>query len=499
MRMILVDGKVTEEKLRELLDWGAECTELDFKEVIDFSSKLNELKFVKDAVAMLNHYPGGYLVVGVTDDAKPSERSKGMDWRQLDGDVLTKKVRKYVDGLPEIVSQTYEIDGHKYCVICMKSPEDGLLMPFNKNGQSGGEFVFHEGEITRRDGAGNGCIRYNQWNDILAQRDRAVRLEERKRIDALIEKISEAIARTGKTPPLEIGLSDAALMTSLSSCFEHEDYNKLMRFAEKLGSALSRGEDVFVELASLAAHAAMYKRDDVFTAAVDALYEYYDGLDHSKSGHYEKKLRIATALYEIGSAAVRTRSWALISPLVNRQSLFIPDYPYASWLRECQVEASRAGLFKEDRFGMMISAALSDMRSHPALRPDVDEAEDPEDESAEWDAINENMLDSLCCFDFLYCVCVYAEGKGHGEAYPACIAFDETRVARLIARLLGQDDSMRRELLPNVDDCDLAKAIKALWDVISHQSFESGQWSWRFERTGAVERFLSDNLDQQNA
>ena len=79
--MILVDGRIDEEKLRELLEWGAECTELDFKETIDLSVKINELEFVKDAVSMLNHYPGGYLVVGVTDDGKPSSRAEHSAWR----------------------------------------------------------------------------------------------------------------------------------------------------------------------------------------------------------------------------------------------------------------------------------------------------------------------------------------------------------------------------------------------------------------------------------
>lgn len=72
--MIVVDGRTDEEKLRELLLAGAECTELEFKETLDLRTKRDELNFIKDAVSMFNHYPGGYFIVGVTDNGKPSDR-----------------------------------------------------------------------------------------------------------------------------------------------------------------------------------------------------------------------------------------------------------------------------------------------------------------------------------------------------------------------------------------------------------------------------------------
>lgn len=495
--MILVDGRVDEEKLRELLEWGSECTELDFKEIIDLSAKINELEFVKDAVSMLNHYPGGYLVVGATDDGRPSDRVEQTEWRHLDGDILTKKVRKYVDGTPVITSKTHMIGGHKYCLICMKSPEDGMPMPFNKNGQSGNELVFREGEIIRRDGAGNGRIKYSQWGEILEQHDRIVRASERERVDDLIERVSEAIADAGRTPPLEIGMSEEALRPAIEACFEKEEIGKLTRYADKLGSALIRGEDAFAELASLGAYSALNKNEAVFMAAVDALYDYYERISSSGPGSYEGKLKISVALYELGAAAVRSRCWSFISPMVNRQSPG-PYFPYASWLRECQVDASRAGLFKEQQYGMMISCALEDMKEHKSLCPDYDFESIGESGCAlTWEEASEEVLDSLCSFDFLYCVCVYAEGDGQGEAYPACVAFNERRVSRIIAKLYGKSESMRRELLTKSDDRLLAQATSSLWEVIYHQASQSGQWSWHFETTGMINAFLEKNLDLQ--
>ena len=291
-------------------------------------------------------------------------------------------------------------------------------------------------------------------------------------------------------------MSEEALKPALEACFEKDETGKLTRYADKLGNALSRGDDVFVELASLGAYSAANKDAVVFAAAVDALYDYYERISDSGTGSYEVKLKISVALYEMGAAAVRSRCWSFISPMVNRQS---PDpyFPYASWLRECQVDASRAGLFKERQYGMMISCALDEMKEHRSLCPDYDFASVGENGQAlTWDDVSEEILDSLCCFDFLYCVCVYAEGDGQGEAYPACVAFNERRVSRVIAKLYGKSDEMRKELLAESADAGLVQATSNLWEVIRNQAMQSGQWSWHFDQTGSIERFLTEHLTQ---
>lgn len=174
--MIVVDGRTDREKLFELLKSGGECSELDFKETLDFSKKIDELDFVKDAVSMCNRYPGGYIVIGVDDDGNPSARAEDTNWTQFDGAVLTDKIRKYVQAPLTAISQLHEVDGHTYCLVCLLSLEDGLLVPFSKLGQTvdgkGRQIVvFREGEIVRRDGAQNRPIEYSQWAEILKQHD----------------------------------------------------------------------------------------------------------------------------------------------------------------------------------------------------------------------------------------------------------------------------------------------------------------------------------------
>lgn len=202
--MIVVDGRTDREKLFELLKSGGECSELDFKETLDFSKKIDELDFVKDAVSMCNRYPGGYIVIGVDDDGNPSTRSEDTNWGQFDGAVLTDKIRKYVQAPLTAISQLHEVDGHTYCLVCLLSLEDGLLVPFSKlgqtvNGKGHQSVVFREGEMVRRDGAQNRPIEYSQWTEILKQHDACVRKDESKRMDALVDKIIAVLGEKGKT------------------------------------------------------------------------------------------------------------------------------------------------------------------------------------------------------------------------------------------------------------------------------------------------------------
>lgn len=165
--MIHVDGRTDIEKLKELLASGTECSEIDFKEVLDLSKKCDELDFVKDAVSMFNRYPGGYVVIGATNEGNPSDLCAGIDWKQFDGARLTDKIRSYVNAPLTAISAVHEIDGHTYCLVCIKSPDDGLPTPFAKLGQCTDgkgrqKVVFREGDITRRDGAQNRPLEYAQ-------------------------------------------------------------------------------------------------------------------------------------------------------------------------------------------------------------------------------------------------------------------------------------------------------------------------------------------------
>ena len=94
---VVWDGRTDEEKLQELLRLG-EQTQLDFKVELDLRDRRHELDFVKDAVAMANRPPGGYILVGITDDGNlPKTPWRIKNPQMFDGATLRDKICKYIE------------------------------------------------------------------------------------------------------------------------------------------------------------------------------------------------------------------------------------------------------------------------------------------------------------------------------------------------------------------------------------------------------------------
>lgn len=495
--LIVIDGRTSEEKLLELLAHGGECTELDFKETLDLTSKKDELSFIKDAISMHNHYPGGYLIIGACNDGSPSDKCSDIDWDQFDGRRLTDKVRKYVDAAPVITSQYHNIDGHEYCLICIMSLPDGLPIPFNKIGQIDGERpVFRRGDIYIRDGAGNDVIKHSQWGEILQQYERRIRDNERNQINTLISRISDALLEHGKTPPLFLGLMDDALFEALDKCFEANDIRKISIFVIKIKNALSSDKKAVASLAAIGSFAALYGDRQVFEQVIDVLYDYYCDIDPFEEESPHMRLEIATAIYVMGSAVVRAKRWDWVLPLVNKQGGLRTGYVYASWLRECQVNASRRKAFAENEMGMLISRASKLMSEHIFLCPDIVTQNEDEPEN-NTNTTSEAILNSLCGFDMLFCICVNAMGEGHGGAYPSCALFKDERVTPVIRVLLANDDKARKQLLPDCTNEDIANAFHVFWTQATQQSM-CGNWLWGFDKTGLIQPYFDKYLDEES-
>ena len=501
--MIVVDGRTDPEKLRELLDAGVECSELDFKETLDLSNKEDELHFVKDAVSMFNRYPGGYLIIGATNDGKPSERSQEMDWSQFDGARLADKISKYVDAPLRPISALHEIEGHTYCLICCMSLPDGLPVPFKRVGQyvdqrTQKQVVYiREGEITRRDGAQNRYIEYAQWAEILSQHDRLVREDEAGRINALVDRITLALGQKGKTPPLIPGMGEAAQSQALAACFEQDEDAKLSRFVNQLSLEMPQSTNAVTDITAVATHALSYGNDKVLVAALDALYDYYFSLDPYGEEAANRKLSIVIGAYQIGAAMVLTKRWDLISPFVTRNSRPKGDYVYASWIRDCQVESVQNGEFEHRGSGMLISLALDHTKKHTIVMPDIDFANSSESGSdSELSEKDNLMLDLLCSFDFIYCLCVAVSGNGFGGAYPSCVAFSEERVSSAVLKIFEKRDNVRRSLFPEKTDSEIADGLRQVYQLIGNEAMHASQHVWGFDETGLIARFLDEHSSQ---
>lgn len=505
--MIVVDGRTDIEKLTELLQSGGECAELDFKERLDLSDAEQKLNFVKDAVSMYNRYPGGYLIVGATNEGKPSEICEDMDWESLDGAKLADIVSDFVDVSLCPISSLHELDGHKYRLICFKSLDDALPIPFSKLGQfkdpntGKQKVVFRPGDIRRRGGAQNRIIEHSQWGEILRNHDAAVREDESKRINQLVDRITFALTERDKTPPLVVGMDEPSLAKALISCFENDEKAKLERFVSQLSIGASHSSDILVGLTTTASHSLLYKNDGLFRASVDAIFDIYLDIDRGHTGGELDKADIAVAIYEIGAAAVILQRWAKILPLVSRRSPSKGGYFYASWLRDCQVDFSNSQRSDDQGASQLISLALQHIRSHPILLPALYDVSDVNSAGGELDERENEILDSLCSFDFLYNVCMFATAQKDQDeqafgyqSYPACVGFSEGRIRPALARVFGGDEGPRRELLPGLSDREIAQALQSLYALIDRQARVVGKFVWGFDPNAMIGPFLRAHL-----
>ena len=504
--MIVVDGRTDREKLVELLRVGGECTELDFKERVDLGDAEQKLNFVKDAISMYNRYPGGYLVVGATDEGEPSEICGDMDWGQLDGAKLADLVSKYVDVTLCPISALHELDGHAYRLICFKSPEDAPLIPFSKLGQYKNpktgrqEVVFRPGDIIRRDGAQNRPIEDSQWGEILRRHDEIVREDESKRINLLVDRLTAALEGRGKTPPLVPGMDDASLARTLAACFENGETAGLERFVVRLSSSGSPSKGDLVGLTAMASYSLLYKMDDLFKSSLDALYGIYAGIDEAPGGTALDKTDIAVAIYEIGAMATALGRWGKILPLVGRRSPAKGNIFFASWLRDCQVHFSNSDRSDDKGASQLISLALLHIKGHPVVMPILDLQDQDSVERAGADGFEDLILNSLCSFDFLYNVCMFATSESNEvilcQSYPACIGFSEDRIRAAMMTVFGDYEEPRRMLLPGLSDSEIARAVKSAYTFAAKQSEHSGRLLWGLGLSSTIGRFLGAHGDR---
>ena len=231
----------------------------------------------------------------------------------------------------------------------------------------------------------------------------------------------------------------------------------------------------------------IFERDDLAQNAIDVLVDAYRELG-SGDDATRKRLGVVIRVYAVGSLAVRMAAWELVHSLVLRpaeDATGNPDWIYASWIRHAQVEASRAGLTNDDRGGFLISAAREMLTKHPTMRPDIGDDEIPPD-----DAVTDRdlLLNTLCQFDFAYCLVVAAEGTGRGGFYPSSAAFDESRVKPLVLKIVAEDPEVRRRLFPDSDDGRVSDALAFVYDRTVKQSATNPGNRW-WSTPGAVTAF----------
>jgi hypothetical protein len=133
----VVDGRVDEEKLHELLAVQSERGGLDYKsKAYDLSALQSKFEFVKDCAGMLSQPDGGYIVLGVDPLGRPVPPPGVVDPHRFDdGGQLRPILAKYLDGEFEIRSQTHVVEGTTIVLLYVGPVGDGLPAVIKTEGQ----------------------------------------------------------------------------------------------------------------------------------------------------------------------------------------------------------------------------------------------------------------------------------------------------------------------------------------------------------------------------
>jgi len=480
---VVWDGRTDEEKLQELLRLG-EQTQLDFKVELDLRDRRHELDFVKDAVAMANRPPGGYILGGITDEGHlPAKPWRIKNPQMFDGATLRDKIGKYIEADIEVVSQIHRINGSDVVVIAIFSTRSGLPVPMMRVGQyttPGGKgrmktkTVFRPGEIFIRDGAGNVPVRYRDWPSVLTKYEHQVKEAATSDVNSLMSKLAEALGADGKmNVPLEPFLTDDTVSTAIRANIRQGNRAELKIFLQNTREEVVAAEDKIkplVRLVGIGCEAMLADDYDLALKTIGTMYDAFTSIAKSPSA----VAATIVAAYLFGAAAVRLGCWELIPELVLRPFQRTPAHPrYSSWIRYGQIEASAHDQYPfsshpvntasdaVDDNGTMISEGLSWARTYPLVRPDVRHDFGLHHEKTQK---TDTLLNSLCQFDFLYAWLVNASAREHGGggAYAASSAFKHWRTLPIIERTITNGE-MRAKLFPAAREKEIAQALRSTY------------------------------------
>lgn len=480
---VVWDGRTDEEKLQELLRLG-EQTQLDFKVELDLRDRRHELDFVKDAVAMANRPPGGYILVGITDDGNlPKTPWRIKNPQMFDGATLRDKISKYIEADIEVVSQIHRINGSDVVVIAIFSTRSGLPVPMmrvgqytspNGKGRMKTKTVFRPGEIFIRDGAGNVPIRYRDWHSILAKYEHQVKEAATSDVNSLMSKLAEALGGGGKiNVPLEPFLADDTVSTAIRANIRQGNRAELKIFLQNTREEIVVADEKIkplVRLVGVGCEAMLADDYDLAIKTIATMYDAFTSIANSPSA----VAATVVAAYLFGAAAVRLGCWDLIPELVLRPFQRTPAHPrYSSWIRYGQIEASAHNQYpfssrpvdadteEADDNGTMISEGLSWARTYPLVRPDVLHDFGLNNRTTRK---TDTLLNSLCQFDFLYAWLVNASAREHGGggAYAASSAFKHWRTLPIIERTITNGE-MRAKLFPAAREKEIAQALRSTY------------------------------------
>lgn len=512
---MVVDGRITEEKLTELCSLGGEFPALDHKATLDMSNGAQRLGLAKDLIAMMNS-GGGYVIVGTEDNGNPAHSAEPVNASRFDSADLAAFVSKYITTPPVITSQAHVVGGRTVVLIHAAATPTGLPAIVTRLGEeqlpSGKKaHILEPGCIYVRQGTANVAATDSHWTLMLDRYRASVVAEARQDIDTLVRRVVESLNEgggRGARIPLAVQMDDATFAEAVEAHFGSKDRERrLRRFLRTMTDLISldnaneeEREGALTKVAIIAVQAVYAEKPPVFEAAVKTMHEAYTAAAERWPGDYTPQeparywLSHLLRVFCIGAVVEREEAWWAVEPLVNRP---VQAY-YLTWARHGLVHASRAELLSGGRQegALILVMARAFAVRHPELRDDLGEVAQLDD--ADLPAAD-SMLDSLCRFDIRWCITAAAAHPGERDGrifYPSCSALRQSRSQPALTQIAAQPE-VRRALLPR-DGGELnthfADAMRAVLRVAVGQSYHFSSYWWPgAEAEPRVEQFIAEH------
>ena len=515
----VVDGTVSAEKLTELLAAGTEYPELDFKRELDLSrgQEKHRVDFASDVAALSSLPEGGYIVVGADDRGRLADATfTPPDPAQYDEAKLREIVGKYVEGSIRLAVGLHEIDGRPVAVVFVGPAGDALPPVMKRDGSfrlASGEIrtVFRAGDVYVREGTSSVPMQHKHWPLLLANYRSRVRTEAAADTQDVVGRLADLLRGGGTAPSVvDVAMSPVDFERAVAAAITADDIAAVRRALHQTGPARRRWTDperndevetALDRLVAAAAVAVQHANGEGFQLAVNLMLDLYKAAlnspstTHARPGHERQAAwlwrAIAARVLALLALIVRLRAWRFAPLLVLRQiGQGANEDTYSSWLRHAVTEASRQQLLLqrdgEPANGALISFAREAARRVPALTFDLAEEEVARPSLLPPDGEPDDLLDSLCQADFLWCLIVVVRCREHRrptghEFYPSFSAFFASRTQPVVDEVVAERATRDELFEGGAIDFDLAPAIAAVDDVASRQQVHY-IWSIRTPR-----------------
>lgn len=505
--MIPVRADLSEENLRQLLVMGCETTTLDYKVCCDLRDSAQILELVKDIAAM--QILGGYIVIGADDHGNLSNALTKEHLRAYEQASLTAKVRKYLSEPFDLRARHHHLDGHDVILLYVGANDSGIAVLKAEGKTSQGKQVFRPGDVFARHGTAS-----ERWN----QQDLAqvtVKLTERNKELWMIEA-TRIFARMMPTQESQsiVKLPVGALNWELDAETFHDSITELLhredrvpltlllsRIRADIGELLETDDplgriQIILDRAVCIAALALQLSDlPLFRRTILSLLAAYnlpiggDGLSVRTGYRAAAKLwlEIMQRLLALGALAERFKAWEAMGFLISQRGKGYDHELYSNWFRHGLTMAARENLLLDVRDGQrqstsLISFAQGQAERQSCLRPDLY-------------SNDEELLNSLCRFDFLVCTgsCVQVGDAHSAKFYPNFARYHSYRAEPAVADLLA--DSVLRQAVFPADDKRLALTLQEVDRIAQRES--SYLQGWTGYRDEKVKQFLATHLTEE--